>query len=87
MKPIEEQGYVILALNTPQVDYLDCARTLTKTIKQWNPHASVCLITDKTYANDPLYDHYRVIEMSTAITCTQMTGRYFSKLPTERPSS
>ena len=62
MKPIEEQGYVILALNTPQVDYLDCARTLTKTIKQWNPHASVCLITDKTHANDPLYDHYRVIE-------------------------
>ena len=62
MKPIEEQGYVIMALNTPQVDYLDCARTLTKTIKQWNPYASVCLITDKTHANDPLYDHYRVIE-------------------------
>ena len=52
MKPIEEQGYVIMALNTPQVDYLDCARTLTKTIKQWNPHASVCLITDKTHANN-----------------------------------
>jgi hypothetical protein len=51
-----------MALNTPQVDYLDCARTLTKTIKQWNPHASVCLITDQTHANDPLYDHYRVIE-------------------------
>ena len=62
MKPIEEQGYVILALNTPQVDYLDCARTLTKTIKQWNPHASVCLITDQTHANDPLYNHYRVID-------------------------
>ena len=62
MKPIEEQGYVIMALNTPQVDYLDCARTLTKTIKQWNPRASVCLITDKTHANDPLYNHYRVIE-------------------------
>ena len=62
MKPIEEQGYVIMAVNTPQVDYLDCARTLTKTIKQWNPHASVCLITDKTHANDPLYNHYRVID-------------------------
>jgi len=62
LKPIEEQGYVILALNTPQVDYLNCARTLTKTIKQWNPHASVCLITDQTHANDPLYNHYRVIE-------------------------
>ena len=62
MKPIEEQGYVIMALNTPQVDYLDCARTLTKTIKQWNPHASVCLITDQTHANDPIYNHYRVIE-------------------------
>ena len=62
MKPIEEQGYVIMALNTPQVDYLDCARTLTKTIKQWNPHASVCLITDQTHANDPLYNHYRVID-------------------------
>jgi hypothetical protein len=51
-----------MALNTPQVDYLDCARTLTKTIKQWNPHASVCLITDKPNANDPLYNHYRVID-------------------------
>lgn len=62
MKPIDEQGYVILAVNTPGIDYLDCARTLTKTIKIWNPQAKICLITDQTHANDPLYDHYRVIE-------------------------
>ena len=62
MKPIEEQGYVIMAINTDTVDYLDCARTLAKTIKLRHPEASVCLITDQTHANDPLYNHYRVLE-------------------------
>ena len=62
MSKTTEQGYVILAINTPDVDYLDCARTLTKTIKMWNPDVSVCLITDRPDANDPLYDHYRVID-------------------------
>ena len=62
MRPIDEQGYVILAVNSDKVDYLDCARTLTKTIKRWDPGAKVCLITDAKQSNNPIYDHYRVIE-------------------------
>ncbi len=62
MRPVDEQGYVILAINSATVDYLDCARTLTKTIKRWDPGAKVCLITDAPQANDPIYDHYRVID-------------------------
>lgn len=60
MKTIEEQGYVILAVNSPTVDYIDCARTLAKTLRYWNPAASVCLITDAADANDTvLFNHYR----------------------------
>lgn len=62
MRPVDEKGYVILAIKHPQRDYFDCARTLCKTIKHWDPGAQVCLITDQTHANDPLYDHYRVID-------------------------
>ena len=62
MRPIDEQGYVILAINSDKVDYLNCARTLTKTIKRWDPGAKVCLITDAKQRNDPIYDHYQVID-------------------------
>jgi len=62
LRPVDEQGYVILAINSDKVDYLNCARTLTKTIKHWDPSAKVCLITDATQSNDPIYDHYRVID-------------------------
>lgn len=62
MKPIEEQGYVILAVNSQDRDYLDCARTLAKTLRHWDPAASICLITDSPDANEPwLYNHYRQI--------------------------
>lgn len=65
MQPIEEQGYVILAVNSADRDYIDCAKTLTKTIKQWHPAAKVCLLTDATDQNDPtLFDHYRVMAAS-----------------------
>lgn len=65
MQVIDEQGYVILAVNSAQRDYIDCARTLAKTIKIWHPTASVCLITDVSDQNDPaLFDHYRVMAQS-----------------------
>lgn len=61
MQIVDEQGYVIMAISNPRRDYFDCARTLCKTIKAWDPTAKVCLITDQKDANDPLYDHYRVL--------------------------
>mgnify|MGYP003341643358 CR=1 FL=1 len=55
------RSYVILVIKHPTRDYFDCARTLCKTIKMWDPAARVCLITDQPQANDPIYDHYRVL--------------------------
>ena len=60
MQPIDEQGYLIVAVNSDTVDYLDCARTLAKTIRYWDPSARICLVTDRAYT-EPLYDHHRQI--------------------------
>ena len=46
MQPADEQGYVIVAVNSDTVDYQDCARTLAKTIRHWDPSARICLVTD-----------------------------------------
>jgi hypothetical protein len=58
LQPVDEQGYVIVAVNSDTVDYLDCARTLAKTIRYWDSSARICLITDSPYT-DPIYDYYR----------------------------
>ena len=58
MQPMDEQGYVIVAVNSNTVDYLDCARPLAKTIRYWDPLARICLVTDSEYT-DPIYDHHR----------------------------
>ena len=62
--PIEaERGYLITAVNTADVDYIDCAYNLIKTLKQHHPDAKVCLITDKPDANWPgLVDYYKTFQ-------------------------
>ena len=57
MKPIAEQGYLIVAHNTKEVDYVDCARTLVKTIKYWHPDAQICLLTNEQVGPDVLFDY------------------------------
>ena len=58
MKPIAEQGYLIVAQNTDKIDYIDCATTLAKTIKYWHPDAQICLLTNKEGAGFPgLFDY------------------------------
>ena len=60
MKPIAEQGYLIVAINTDTTDYVSCAETLAKTIKYWHPDAEICLLTNATDAsNPPLFDYVR----------------------------
>lgn len=59
MRPIEEQGYVIVAVNS-EIDYVHCARNLAASIKQFDPAARVCLITD-TAVSDTVFDHVRVL--------------------------
>ena len=57
MKPIAEQGYLIVAQNTKDVDYVDCARTLVKTIRYWHPDAQICLLTNEQVGPDVLFDY------------------------------
>ena len=57
MKPIAEQGYLIVAQNTKDVDYVDCARTLVKTIRYWHPDAQICLLTNEDVEPDVLFDY------------------------------
>lgn len=59
MKPIEEQGYLIVATNTRDIDYVDCSRTLAKTIKYWHPDAKICLLTNEKVGTDFLFDYVR----------------------------
>lgn len=57
MKPIAEQGYLIVAQNTDQVDYVNCAETLAKTIKYWHPDAKICLLTNEQVGANWLFDY------------------------------
>jgi len=60
LQTLESQGYVIMAVNTNDTDYVSCARRLSQSLKQHHPHARVCLITDQLI-EDPLFDHVRLI--------------------------
>ena len=43
----KSQGYVIPAVNSAQVDYISCARTLARSLRHWHPDVEICLLTDK----------------------------------------
>ena len=60
MRPIEEQGYVVLAVNTATVDYVRCAAMLVQSLKTQHPDARVCLITDQPVAN-PVFDYVHLL--------------------------
>jgi hypothetical protein len=63
LRPVEEQGYIVPAFNTGTTDYVDCARTLAKTLLKHNPHARVCLLTNMTDAADHnLFAYTHVVE-------------------------
>ena len=57
MKPIEEQGYLIVAINSPETNYVSCAETLAKTIKYWHPDAKICLLTNDPASTGVLFDY------------------------------
>ena len=59
MKPVEEQGYIIVATNTQKTDYVNCSETLAKTIKYWHPDAKICLLTNESVGTGPLFDYVR----------------------------
>ena len=60
MRPISEQGYVVVAVNTNTVDYVRCAAMLVQSLKTQHPDARVCLITDQP-VEDPLFDYVHLL--------------------------
>lgn len=63
MKPIEERGYIIPAFNVGSIDYVNCARTLAKTLLIQHPEARICLLTNDSHAVDTnLFAYTHVVE-------------------------
>lgn len=60
MRPIEEQGFVCVAVNTDTADYVGMAQRLFASLRHWHPEARTCLITDtETEAEE--FDHVRIL--------------------------
>lgn len=57
----DERGYIIPAFNTTDVDYVECARTLAKSLRWYHPDVKICLLTNEQ-VNDGLFDYVRVVE-------------------------
>jgi hypothetical protein len=53
-----ERGYLIVAENTSNTDYISCARALACSIKTHTPDAKICLVTSSE-VNDPVFDFVR----------------------------
>ena len=53
-----ERGYLILASNNGQDDYVACARALAKSLRYWMPDCKICLVTDAN-ETDPVFDIVR----------------------------
>lgn len=62
LRPIEEQGYLVLAVNSTTVDYVACASRLAFSIKRWHAGAKTCLLTDDT-SPVPGFDFVRQLPM------------------------
>jgi hypothetical protein len=60
LRPVEEQGYVIVAVNNEHTDYVSCAARLSQSLKHHHPAARVCLITDQLVEH-PAFDHVRLL--------------------------
>jgi hypothetical protein len=60
LRPIEEQGYVCVAVNTSTIDYVDMARRLFESLRHWHPEARTCLITDQA-TEAPEFDHVKIL--------------------------
>lgn len=61
MPVIHERGYLIPAVNTPDTDYVDCARRLARSLKQWHPDAIVCLLTDIDQGDNSIFDLVKIL--------------------------
>ena len=57
----DDRGYIIPAFNTADTDYVECARTLAKSLRYQHPDVKICLLTNEAI-EDSLFDYVRVAE-------------------------
>ena len=57
----DDQGYIIPAFNTEDVDYVECAKTLAKSLRYQHPDVKICLLTSSNI-KDSLFDYVVVTE-------------------------
>jgi hypothetical protein len=60
LRPIEEQGYVCVAVNTDTVNYVSMAQRMFASLRHWHPEARTCLVTDREI-QEPEFDHVRIL--------------------------
>ena len=56
-----DKGYVWFALNNSKTDYVELSKKLAKSIKQFNRHNKVCVITDKPLEHE-VFDFVHVLK-------------------------
>lgn len=58
--PIQsERGYLIMALNSDTVDYVDCARQLARSIRHFHPDAEICLLSNTDDPESDLFNYHQ----------------------------
>lgn len=65
-----ERGYLILAHNNGQDDYVACARALAKSLRYWMPDCKICLVTDSA-ETDPVFDIVKLFPYGDQASDTQ----------------
>lgn len=60
MKIEAERGYLIIAQNNSDTDYVLCARMLSKSIRHVEPDAKICLLTDVIPTDSTDFDYVRL---------------------------
>jgi hypothetical protein len=56
-----DRGYMWFALNNSTTDYVELSRTLARSIKKFNKHNKVCIVTSEP-VDDKLFDHVVVLK-------------------------
>lgn len=60
---LAEQGYLIVAVNSVDCDYVSLARRLATSIRHWHPDVNIALMTD-SHQTWPEFTHHMVVSAS-----------------------
>lgn len=60
MKFESERGYLVIAQNSADVDYVACARMLARSLRRTQPDAKICLLTDTQPTDSQDFDHVKL---------------------------